>query len=578
MFFASAIVRTIDIKGYLRTQVEHAYREGEAAKSVRAGAVPMAGWAHSAVIPDRPRDYAAAFKAVPEYFGARYRNGTPFGLHLLLNVSPEWIREVGDLHDERNERNQRLYQAARDFAGGVPGLVATRMDLDEEGGGEVDVFLAPVFPRKSRRRKDGSRGSEIPEISVSKLDTLWREQTGERIGYSGLQTLWAAYCAKHLDPRIQRGERKSETGREHLTVPKFKAASAYAEAVVAEAETIIRRARHDKAEVEEERRRLAEDAQVIRARAQELERERSLLRAEIQMSEDAYEVAQAGLEKTETTLKERRSWLDEEAERLTNARHELASVEVQLRRDQEELAETKQKLKTQEERLAQERIEHATKIQTERQFLEILRADLENERTYLKKARNDLQNALATVSRGQRELQIKMAEVIRDRIDIEAEQKRIVQERERLIRQSHAQTRYSEALETGLEIIVSGTVKSKEALKAQANLQPAMDQLVTFFDTVQEIGEITSRAQRYENLYRRKHVDLEKRSAKAIADEKHVGQQLDALTKALGLIEQIQPQLSRGDQDKVTEARVRLEQVNVVRKSRPQKPDPGLEM
>jgi peptidoglycan hydrolase CwlO-like protein len=578
MFFASVIVKPIDIKGYLRTQVEHAHREGEAAKSVRPGAVPMAGWAHSAVIPDRPRDYAAAFKAVPEHFGARYRKGTPFGLHLLLNVSPAWIREVGDLHDERNERNQRLYKAARDFAGGIPGLVATRMDLDEEGGGEVDVFLAPVFPRTSRLRKDGSRGLEIPEISVSKLDALWREQTSERIGYSGLQTLWAAYCAKHLDPRIQRGERKSETGREHLTVPKFKAACAYAEALVAEAETIMEQARREKAEVEEERRRLADEAQAIKARAQELERERNLLCAQIEMSEGAYEVAKADLEKTATKLGDRRRQLDEEAEHLTTARHELARTEARLRRDREELAEKKQRLKAEEERLDRERTEYATRIQAESQFMENLRTDLAKERTYLKKVRSDLQSAIGTVDRGQRELEIKEAEMTRDRADIDAEQKSIVQDREQLSRQSRAQAEYAKALETGLEVIVSGQVNSKEALKDQASLQPAMDQLVTFFDTVQEIGKITARAQRYENAYRHKLEELEKHSAKAIADEEHVRQQLDILTSALELIGHIQPQLSREDQKKVSEARIGLERVNVIRRPPPRKPDLGIEM
>lgn len=575
MFFASAVVNVIDIRGYLRTQVEHAYREGEAAKSVRAGAVPMAGWAHSVVIPDRPRDYTAAFKAVPQHFGARFRKGCPFGLHFLLNVSPAWIREVGDLHDERNERNQRLYQAARDFAGGIPGLVATRMDLDEEGGGEVDVFLAPIFPRTSRLRKDGGRGPEIPEISVSKLDALWREQTGERIGYSGLQTLWAAYCAKHLDPRIQRGERKSETGREHLTVPKFKAASAYAEALVAEAETIMEQARREKAEVEEERRRLAEAAQAVKSRGHELEREQSLLRAEIQMAEDAYELAQAGLEKNETELRERRRRLNEEAEHLMNARHELASTETQLRRDQGELAEKKQKLKAEEERLVRERAEHATKIQAENGFMQNLRADLENERIYLKKVRSDLQSA---VDRRQRELEIKKAAVIRDRADIEVEQKRIARERERLSRQSHTQAQYAEALETGLKIILSGQVNSKEALKEQADLQPAMDHLVSFFDAAQAIGKMTTRAQRYENAYRRKLEDLEKLSAKAIADDQLVRQQLEGLTKALELIGHIQPQLSREDQEKVSEARTELERANVIRRPPPRKPDSALEL
>jgi hypothetical protein len=575
MFHASVGVKVMRTRGYVRTQVKHALREGDASASVRPGAVPMAGWACSAVTPERPRDYEAAFKAAPKHFGARYRRGAPLGVNLQLIISPDWIREVGDLHDERNERNRLLYQAALAFVRDIKGVVAARMDLDEEGGGVVDIYVAPVFPRTNRLRKDGSRGSEILEISVSKLNAFWREQSGEKTGYSGVQTLWAAYCAKNLDPRIKRGDRKSETGRQHLEVPEIKAAYAAADTKTAEAEVIMERALRDKAEGEEERRRLAEDAQEIRARAQQLERERNALRAEIQMSEDAYELAQAGLEKTETKLAEGRRRLEEEAERLTIARHELASTEAQRRRGQEELAEKKQKLKAEEERLATERTEHATRVQAENEFMENLRADLENERAHLKKVRSDLQSA---VDRGQRELEIKMAAAIRDRADIEAEQKRIAQERQRLSRQSHAQANYAEALKTGLGIILSEQVKSKEALKEQADLQPAMDHLFSFFDAAQEIGKMTARAQRYENAHRHKLEELEKRSAKAIADEEHVRQQLDILTNALELIGHIHPQLSREDQKKVSEARIGLERVNVIRRPPPTKPDPGIEM
>jgi chromosome segregation ATPase len=296
------------------------------------------------------------------------------------------------------------------------------------------------------------------------------------------------------------------------------------------------------------------------------------------MSEDAYELAQAGLEKTETKLAEGRHRLEEEAERLTTAWHEFANSAAQLRRDQEELAEKKQRLKAEEDRLVRERAEHATRVQAENGFMENLRADLENERIYLKKVRGDLQSALGAADRGQRELEIKKAEVIRDRAGIEAEQKRIAQERERLSRQSHAQAHYAEALKTGLGIILSEQVKSKEALKEQADLQPAMDHLVSFFDAVQEIGKMATRAQRYENAYRRKLEDLEKRSAKAIADEEHVRQQLEILTNALELIGHIQPQLSRGDQEKVSEARSGLERANVIRRPPPKNPESALEL
>jgi septal ring factor EnvC (AmiA/AmiB activator) len=554
-------------KGYVRTQVTHASREGNASASVRPGAIPMAGWACSAVIPDRPRDYVAAFKAVPTHFGARYRKGAPLGVNLQLNVSPDWIREAGDLHDERNERNQRLYQAALEFVRNIRGVVAARMDLDEEGGGVVDIYVAPVFPRTSRLRKDGSRGSEILEISVSKLNAFWREQS-----------LWAAYCAKNLDPRIQRGDRKSETGREHLTVPEFKAASAYAKALVAEAEAIMEHARREKAEVEKERWRLADEAEAIKARAQELEREQNLLRAEIQMSEDAYEVAKAGLEKADTNLADRRRQLDEEAEHLTTAQHEFARTEARLRRDQDELAEKKQKLKAQEERLARERAEHAIKVHGENQLIENLRAALDEERTNLKKLRSELQGAIDATTHAQREMETRKAEVARDHDILIAEKKTITQERETLGRQSNAQATWAGALEKGVDRIFRGWIPSRDVLKEQVDLQPAMDPLLTVFDRFLEIHQIAEQTLREQSAAKRKRKEAQQLFADLAAHKVRVEQQMGILSNALDRIGQIQQQLSRESQEKFTEARIGFEQVNVIRRRPDTKPSQGLEI
>jgi DNA repair exonuclease SbcCD ATPase subunit len=538
----------------------------------------MAGWACSAVIPERPRDYDAAFKAAPQHFGARYRKGAPLGVNLQLNVSPDWIREVGDLHDERNERNRLLYRAALDFVQDIKGVVAARMDLDEEGGGVVDIYVAPVFPRTNRLRKDGSRGSEILEISVSKLNAFWREQSGEPTGYSGLQTLWAEYCAKHLDPRIQRGDRKSETGREHLEVPEIKAAYAAADAKTAEAEAIMERALQHKAEVEEERRRLANETQEIRARAEELERERNFLRAEVQMSEDAYELAQAGLKKTETKLTERLRRLDEEDERLTTARHELASTEAQLRRDQEELAEKKQKLKAEEERLAQERIEHATKIRQVDQFIENLRADLEREQSDVRKLRNELTSARAAVDRDRRQLEAAKAEVARDHVNIIAEKKAIAQERERVDQRSNAQAKWAGALEMGVDRIFRGQIPSKDVLKKQVELQPAMDTLLIAFDIFLELHQIAEHTLAERSAAKRKLQEAKQLLANLGAGEALVEKQMEILSNALDRIGPIQQQLSRDSQEKFTEAQIGLEQVKVIRRRPDKKPSQGLEM
>ncbi|MBD2749839.1 hypothetical protein IC232_24475 [Microvirga sp. BT688] len=578
MFRASVGVKVIHTKGYVRTQVRHALREGDASASVRHGAVPMAGWACNAVLPNRPRDYDAAFKAAPKHFGARYRKGAPLGVNLQFNVSPDWIREAGDLHDERNERNERLYRAALAFVQDIKGVVAARMDLDEEGGGVVDIYVAPIFPRTSRLRKDGSRGSDILEISVSKLNAFWRKQSGERTGYSGLQTLWSAYCAKNLDPRIQRGDRKSETGREHLEVPQIKAAYAAADAKTAEAEAIMKQALQDKAEVEEERRRIAEDAQKIKARAQEVEREQNLLRAEIQMSEDAYEVAEAGLKNTETKLTERQRRLDEEDECLTTARHELASTEAQLRRDQKELAEKKQKLKVEEERLARERTEHATKIREADQFIDNLRADLEREQSDVRKLRNELTSARAAVDRDRQQLETTKAEVAREHVTIIAAKKAIAQERERVDQRSNAQARWAGALEMGIDRIFRGQIPSKDVLKKQVELQPAIDPLLIVFDRFLELHQIAAHTLAEQSAAKRKLQEAKQLLANSAAGEAQVEKKMEILSNALDRIGQIQQHLSRDSQQKFTEAQIGFEQAKIIRRRPDKKPSQGVEM
>ncbi|WP_284177398.1 hypothetical protein [Rhabdaerophilum sp. SD176] len=155
---------------------------------------------------------------------ARERAKAPICLHLIIGVSPSWVARAGNLHDRSNPANAALFAAARDFATREIGTVAAaRLDLDEEGGGVVDVFVVPVFERQRRIRKDRTRSPDsVLEISANKAFEKLCEVTGEKGDYAALQTAWADHAQRHLDRRLKRGERKTKTKRHHLETPEFK--------------------------------------------------------------------------------------------------------------------------------------------------------------------------------------------------------------------------------------------------------------------------------------------------------------------------------------------------------------------
>jgi len=131
------------------------------------------------------------------------------GGHLLCVVSPAWVSATGDIHDPKNPRNTAIFNAARAWAEksfGAGSVISCRMDLDETGGGVVDVVVVPEM-----RKKVG--GKEVSYISFNKA---FEKEFGKKRSYSKMQDSWAEYCQQHLDPSIQRGKHKSETQREHV--------------------------------------------------------------------------------------------------------------------------------------------------------------------------------------------------------------------------------------------------------------------------------------------------------------------------------------------------------------------------
>ena len=147
--------------------------------------------------------------------GAGIRANANMALHLLVGVSPEWVEEAGRLHDSENPRNVDLFEHAIEWARGA-GLApyAARLDLDEKGGGEVDLFCAPI-------RQQGRRNSRRNFVAVTQALNEIGSKHKQYRSYSGLQDSWHQYAVRHLSSELERGEPKAETKREHLSPERY---------------------------------------------------------------------------------------------------------------------------------------------------------------------------------------------------------------------------------------------------------------------------------------------------------------------------------------------------------------------
>ena len=176
--------------------------------------------------------------------------GAALGLHILCTVSPEWVSSAGDLHDPGNDRNKALFQAARDWGEkifGAGSVIASRMDMDEAGGGVVDIFVVPVHQVKQR-------GKTKNQISVNKA---FEAAFGGGRVYSKMQDSWAEHVQKCLDPEIKRGIPKSETGRSHVHADIYRPMVRAAEK---KSLAVIRGAKQEAAEIKAKARADAADA------------------------------------------------------------------------------------------------------------------------------------------------------------------------------------------------------------------------------------------------------------------------------------------------------------------------------
>lgn len=205
-----AAVRVQKIKGMrnLQSIEAHGRREDEASKG-RVDADRTENNLAWSCVEGNPLGVVAAFRKRKVDTGAGEYAGAPVGIHVMCIVSPDWISGAGDMHDPRNPRNKALFEAAKEWGDrtfGAGSVVAARMDMDERGGGVVDLVVVPVATFKQR-------GKEKTQISVNKA---YEKAFGGGRVYSRMQDSWASHAQRHLDATLKRGKTKEETQREHV--------------------------------------------------------------------------------------------------------------------------------------------------------------------------------------------------------------------------------------------------------------------------------------------------------------------------------------------------------------------------
>lgn len=292
----------------------HARREDRTSQArLRHGADPAKNYFWSKVgsgLSGGGADYLAAFRMHKKQTGTGERKGAALAAHALIGVSPEWLAEVGDVHDPCNPRIIQLREQARKWVeswAGLDAVWAVRVDLDEAGAGVVDVIYSPVRPQKHKS------GKSKPVISVAKaaaelLDQVNADGLAAHLAaggaeadfkpltksYAAMQSSWAAWAAANLDTRLERGDPAEKTTAKHINPTAFKALAEERARILADAqadaERIRKAARRSMDEV-----RTRADAEAARA-ALEAEKTREARQTRLEAEKATSEALRAAQE------------------------------------------------------------------------------------------------------------------------------------------------------------------------------------------------------------------------------------------------------------------------------------------
>ena len=145
-----------------------------------------------------------------------HHKGSALAVYFLIGVSPDWVAQTGDIHSTQNPRVRTLLNKAANFVENeFDGVWNARYDLDETGGGVVDVFASPIA-----KRKNGGRDY----ISIAKAMEAFAARRGvsPTHSYTALQDAWAEFAGKELDPMIVCGRPKAETAAQYMRPEEYK--------------------------------------------------------------------------------------------------------------------------------------------------------------------------------------------------------------------------------------------------------------------------------------------------------------------------------------------------------------------
>lgn len=200
----------------------HAKRQDPVAQSRVVRDSPPIAWSKAMELPSflggGPLDYVAAFGAHKRLTKAEERSKAALAMEFKAVVSPDWLAETGDPRDAANPRVQQLVAEAKEWAeswGGAGAVWAVRYDTDEKGAGVVDLFMSPV---REQRHKSG-KSKTVISCRKAKEELLATERALDasiRTSGAAMQSSWARWCQQKLDARLERGQPKEETGREHV--------------------------------------------------------------------------------------------------------------------------------------------------------------------------------------------------------------------------------------------------------------------------------------------------------------------------------------------------------------------------
>jgi hypothetical protein len=235
-----------------------------------------------------------AFKQRKKEAGASERKGSALGLHLLAVISPELIKESGDLHDPDNPVNQRIFEQAKVWAEqefGAGSLIHARMDMDEKGGGVVDLVVVPVHQQTIR-------GKTKNIISTRKALADISERWGDYRSFSAMQNSFADFARKNIDERIVRGVPKEISDAMH-----------YEPAVLRERDDEVSEreqvAERQEEQIKEKRRSLVKDELALNIQASKLAEEQVSFEKKRLFVAQVWDVLQREVRKLDKKLREK---------------------------------------------------------------------------------------------------------------------------------------------------------------------------------------------------------------------------------------------------------------------------------